>query len=136
MAKLDKEYLTLQASYLRCCCSSGFFDTFYDTFLNKSPEVVEKFSKTDFSNQKKMLKDSLFLMVADSRKENSAGDEIKRIGRTHSRNQRNIEPHLYTLWLDSLCESIKKHDMGYTNELENLWRNKMEKVIKQITQMY
>jgi len=132
----DKDYLVMQASYLRCCSSSGFFDDFYETFLKKSPEVAEKFAKTDFAKQKTVLKDSLFLMVADSRDSSRIHKEIIRIGDSHSRYQRNIPPFMYTLWLDSLCESIKKHDPGFSPELEKLWREKMGSIISQITTMY
>lgn len=142
----DKDYLAMQASYLRCCSSNGFFDTFYDVFLNKSEEIAEKFANTDLSKQKVVLKTSLFRMVANSRNEsstsgNSAGgntarEEIEKIGKSHSRQQHNIPPAMYDLWLDSLCESVKKHDLGFSPELEKIWREKMGVIINQITAMY
>jgi hypothetical protein len=39
---------------------------------------------------------------------------------------------MYTMWLDSLCEAIKKHDPSYTPALEQLWREAMLKSIKEM----
>ena len=124
----DPDYLALQSSYLRCCASPGFFDTFYDIFLAKSPEIAEKFAKTDFTRQKRMLKDSIFKMVRQASFDGEARAEIERIGDLHTR-QLDIRPGLYALWLDSLCAAIKQHDPGYTPALEVLWRRHMQRGI-------
>ena len=62
--------------------------------------------------------------------------EIARIGESHSRAHRNIEPALYVLWLDSLCEAIEQHDPSYTPDLEALWRRKMQAAIDQIVALF
>jgi hypothetical protein len=42
-------------SYHRCEVSGGFFDTFYETFFAKSPEIPPKFAKTDMEKQKQAV---------------------------------------------------------------------------------
>ena len=39
---------------------------------------------------------------------------------------------MYEMWLDALCEAIRKHDVDYTPELEQLWRKAMRKSINEI----
>lgn len=39
------------------------FDTFYDIFLSKSPDVPPKFAHTDFERQQQMLKESRLQML-------------------------------------------------------------------------
>ena len=131
----DPDYLAIQSSYLRCCASPGFFDTFYDIFLAKSPEVAKKFSKTDFPRQKQMLKDSIFKMVRQASLNGEARTEIERIGELHTR-RLDIRPELYALWLDCLCTAIKQHDPGYTPGLEALWRRHMQQGIDLIVAKY
>lgn len=124
----DPDYLAIQSSYLRCCASSGFFDTFYDIFLAKSPEVAEKFANTDFTRQKRMLRESIFKMVRQASFDGEARAEVERIGELHAR-RLDIRPQLYALWLDSLCEAIERHDPGYVPALEVLWRRRMQQGI-------
>ena len=41
-------------SYHRCEASGGFFDTFYEAFFAKSPEIPPKFAKTDMGSKNRM----------------------------------------------------------------------------------
>ncbi|MGF1526941.1 MAG: globin [Candidatus Competibacterales bacterium] len=125
---MKENYLPVQASYLRCCASTGFFDTFYEIFLQKSPEVAKKFVNTDLKRLKGMLRESLFQMICQSSIEGREA-EIERIAEIHSRRGHDVVPELYPLWLDSLCEAVKRHDPGYTAELESIWRRRMEQGI-------
>ena len=133
---MEQICLTVRWSYVRCCASQGFFDDFYDVFLAKSPEVAEKFANTDFSHQKRMLKDSIFLMLEYASDDSKAQAEIERLGHVHSRANRDIRPELYELWLDSLCEVVKKHDPDHAEGLENVWRKCMRPGIETITSHY
>ena len=39
---------------------------------------------------------------------------------------------MYSMWLDALCEAIRKHDPNYTDELEQHWRKAMQKSIDEM----
>ena len=41
-----------------------------------------------------------------------------------------ITEEMYGMWLDSLCETVQKHDPKITPELENRWRKAMLKGIE------
>jgi hemoglobin-like flavoprotein len=120
----------LTASYYRCRRDERFLDTFYDGFLSKSPAIAQMFAKTDFRIQKLMLRQSLLEMLCFDRGMSSTREEIERLGRRHK--ELRVTPEMYAMWLDSLCEAIKKHDPHYTPDLEHLWREAMHKSIKEM----
>ena len=113
-------------SYHRCLHTSGFVDTFYELFLAKSPEVAEKFRNTDFTRQKRMLRESLLMMVMFNHDPDSVREDLEQLARRHSRHEVDIPPPLYDLWLDSLCEAVEKHDPEFRPELADNWREAMQ----------
>ena len=123
-------------SFARCGESDGFYDTFYDVFLAKSPEIPPLFAKTDFKKQKQVLKATAALMVRHKLHEEQANTALEKVGKTHSREGYDIRPALYALWLDSLCETVKQHDPEFTPELESQWRQRMQEGIDFIVSAY
>jgi hemoglobin-like flavoprotein len=117
----------LTASYYRCRRDDRFIDTFYDLFLSKSPAIAAKFANTDFRVQKLMLRQSLLEMLCFDRGIRGTHEEIERLGRRHK--ELAVTPAMYSMWLDALCEAIKKHDPECTPELERHWREAMLKPI-------
>jgi hemoglobin-like flavoprotein len=127
---------TVTASYQRCRTSDGFADTFYAHFLSKSPEVVEKFRRTDFSRQKLMLRESLLAMLLFNLGSDDARAELQRLALRHSRRGVDIPPHLYELWLDALCEAVVEHDPECTADLIDQWRKAMQAGIQLLVAQY
>ncbi len=123
-------------SYHRCRANDAFFDAFYDFFLDKSPEIAAKFANTDFTNQKRMLRESILTMLCFNLESEGSREEIERLGRRHSYSQLDIKPEYYSMWLDSLCQCVALYDPDYTPQLENLWRGAMRKGIDLIISMY
>jgi hemoglobin-like flavoprotein len=117
-------------SFYRCRRDGHFVDTFYDLFLSKSTEIAQKFLRTDFRIQKLMLRQSLLEMICFDRGMPGTREEIERLGRSHK--ELRIAPDMYSMWLDALCEAIRKHDPDYTPELEQLWRHAMLKSINEM----
>lgn len=116
-------YDDVVASYHRCRQSGAFFDSLYELFLGKSPEIAAKFVRTDFARQKLMLKQSLLEMLNHYCGVETVRQEIERLGSFHRRIE--VRPEHYELWLDSLCEAVAKHDPEYRAELGELWREAM-----------
>jgi len=106
------------------------FDTFYRHFLGKSPEIPPMFVHTDFPHQKLMLRESLLEMLMFAQN-GSNRDEIERLAERHR--GLNVKPEHYDLWLEALCEALAKHDPEFTPELEQLWRQAMQKGIGVMT---
>ena len=110
------------ASYHRARRSSELFDTFYDLFLRKAPEIPPMFFRTDFRHQKLMLRQSLLEMLIFAQM-NTGRDQIERLAERHRR--LNVKPEHYELWLDALCEALSRHDPQFNPELERMWRSAM-----------
>jgi hemoglobin-like flavoprotein len=94
---------------------------FYDKFLKSSPEVAAKLANTDMERQKEMLRDSFRHMLTFSTKR-SSGAELERIAKRHSHGDLDIEPRLYTLWLDSLVAAVTELDPEFDSTVETAWR--------------
>ncbi len=115
------------ASFHRCRCTENFVDTFYELFLAKSPQIAEKFANTNFSLQKLMLRESLLEMLLFDLRTRGSQEVVEKLGRRHSKLQ--VSEEMYRMWLDALCEAIRKHDPESTPELEARWRQAMQKGI-------
>lgn len=114
------------ASYHRARQTGKLFDTFYNLFLAKSPEIPPMFARTDFPHQKLMLRESILEMLLFA--QTGAGrNELDRIGDRHR--ELHITTRHYELWLDALCEALGKHDVEFNSELEQMWREAMRKGI-------
>ncbi len=129
-------YEIIKASYDRCCESGDFFGTFYDKFMAKSPDVAAKFANTDFKKQKPLIKASVSMMIRMGTGDSKAREAIEKVGTTHSKQQLDIEPKLYDLWLETLCETAAIHDKEWDKNLESLWRERMQEGVKIITSRY
>ena len=109
------------ASYHRCRADDRFFDTFYDVFLAKSPEIAKKFEHTDFTHQKLMLRESLLEMLCFEQGMAGSREEIEILGHRHR--DLHITSEMYEMWLDSLCTAVEKHDPEFTPQLTQKWRD-------------
>ncbi len=133
------DFETVKESFERCGTSDGFYDTFYELFLSKSDEIAPFFSGTDFKKQKKLLKATITTMIRFPLDHRGTQTTLAMVAKTHSPNNYNsynIKPELHALWLDSLCETVKKHDPDITVELEDKWRNYIQEAINTILSKY
>ena len=128
---MDASFEPVFASYHRSRETGQFFDTFYDLFLAKSPEIPPMFAHTEFPHQKLMLRESILEMLSFAQT-GSSHEEIERLGERHRQLQ--VKPVHYDLWLDALCESLVRHDPNFDYTLEALWRRAMRKGIEVMTQ--
>jgi len=94
---------------------------FYDHFLQSTPQIGEKFAKTEMEKQKEMLRDSFKHMLTFSTRRRS-GEELESIAKRHCRGELDIEPRLYGLWLDSLVATVQDLDPEFDPSVETAWR--------------
>jgi hemoglobin-like flavoprotein len=116
---------TFRSSLKRCLAAPDFLLDFYGRFMDSSDEVREKFAKTDFKLQTRVLADSLWAMsVAAQGKEGSpAWGDLPRLAEKHSRRNLDIPPELYDQWLDCLVAAAWTHDPDFSDEIERAWRD-------------
>lgn len=98
-----------------------FFDCFYVTFLGASPEVRAKFKETGLPRQKQMMRKALAHLDRLSA-EKTADVYVQRLARIHSREEQDIPPHLYSLWLDCLMVTVRDYDPEWTDDVDLAWR--------------
>jgi hemoglobin-like flavoprotein len=127
---MDETFDQVVASYHRARQSGQIFDTFYDLFLAKSPDIPPMFARTDFPHQKLMLRESILEMLLFAQT-GSGRDEILRLAERHQQLQ--VKPAHYDLWLDALCEALSKHDPEFSPALELMWRDSLKKGIQLMT---
>jgi hemoglobin-like flavoprotein len=118
------------ASYHRAVRTGKLFDTFYEIFLAKSPEIPPMFASTDFSQQKLMLRQSLLEMLIFFQIPSNQ-QEIEQLAERHRRLK--VKRGHYDLWLDALCEALARHDPEFTTELDQKWREAMRPGIDVMT---
>jgi hemoglobin-like flavoprotein len=124
---MDPEVLaTFHDSFHRCKAVPGFFDSFYKKLLSSSDEVREKFADTDFERQKRVLRNSFYLlMLAAQDKENGPEEYLEDIAIRHDAEHLDVAPHLYSLWLECLLHTVQETDPNYSAEVEEAWRELM-----------
>jgi hemoglobin-like flavoprotein len=112
------------ASLKRCLAAPGFLDSFYERFVGSSEEVREKFRNTDMKRQVRALEDSLYVVAnAVQGEENSlAREALPAIAARHGRQDLDIPPGLYDLWIECLVETVRSHDPQLTPAVEAAWR--------------
>ena len=118
-------------SLSRCSKDTGFLDRFYELFMGSSEDVREKFLETDFERQKKVLSDSLFLMLAAAgTTKGFAHVQLEKLAKRHSRQQLDIKPEWYELWLDTLLKTVSEVDPEYSSEVDTAWRESIKDSIE------
>jgi hemoglobin-like flavoprotein len=132
----NQSYEAVLDSYHRCEAAGGLFDTFYDIFFAKSPEIPPKFAETDMERQKQDVMASVLIALRLAAGDAVARQYIWQLGESHSRRGHGIRPEMYELWLDALCEAIRKHDPLYTTALEENWRKAMRPAIELMIAAY
>lgn len=133
---MSVDYEAVEASYERCFEDPGFFDTFYELFLVKSDQIPPLFANTDFEKQKQVVRVSVMMMIRLGKGRPETRHAVENLGESHSSRGHNIPADLYELWLDTLCECVKRYDPEYTPELEQKWRDTMKPGIDLMISMY
>jgi hemoglobin-like flavoprotein len=137
MAAVDQIEVFL-ASLKRCLAQPEFLLNFYGRFMDSSPEVRQKFANTDFKRQTRVLAESLWVIsvVAQAPKTSPAWGDLPRLAARHSRNDLDIAPGLYDVWLDCLVEAARQHDKEFSPEIEDAWRKTMAVGIEYMRSKY
>lgn len=117
-----KELDVFNRSLQRCVAHPMFTDRFYEIFIGASEQVREKFRRTNLTTQAKMVKASLYMLLFATQGMPEGDAHLERIAKLHGRENLDIGPELYGLWLDSLIQAVSEHDDQYDPEIERVWR--------------
>ena len=98
-----------------------FLTCFYETFTSQSPRIAAYFEETHMERQKAMLAQSVHEMVEFSTTR-VASDRLCQVALMHNRQERDVAPELYDVWLDSLIATARQFDDDFNDGLELAWR--------------
>ena len=134
----EEEYKSVEASFGRCSVIKEFIDTFYDSFLKSDSSIAPYFKDTDFTEQKKALQFGISNLVMYAKDPNSAyiKGKLDKLAEKHDRNHLSIPKELYTYWLSSLSEAVKKCDKDCSPELDSAWNKVLSVGIHHIKNAY
>ena len=116
----------VMASFSRSLADGDFATTFYDTLFETEESVGKLFASTDFEVQKPLLRRAVEVMIRFGGGDEGARAEIERLAERHARDDLNINPAAYTVWLDVLCATLRRHDPEFGPDLELAWREQMQ----------
>jgi len=127
-----------RASLNRCLSNPNFLRRFYEIFLDSSEEVRQKFRNTDFPRQTRILADSLYMMAvaAQLESDSQAWGEMARLAKRHGREDLDIRPGLYDLWLECLLKAASVHDPAFSPAIEAAWRETLRVGIQYLSSRY
>ena len=122
----DTLFSVFNDSFERCSADSAFLDRFYENFLSCSSEVRNKFRDTDMKVQKDTLLISLSYMMMASKNP----ELLRKTATKHNIHNRDVKPHLYELWLESMIKAVAETDHLFTTGVESAWREVLTPGIK------
>jgi hemoglobin-like flavoprotein len=124
------------SSLKRCQQFDNFISVFYERFLASSEDVRRKFIYTDFEKQNRMLSQSLELCVEAITNNPLGLRELTERAESHNRNNLDIKPELYDLWLKALITVASEFDAEWTDTIEEAWRQMLGYAIKHMIKHY
>ena len=129
---------TFLASLKRCLATPDFMHRFYDSFTASSEEVRDKFRKTEFPRQTRVLADSLYALAvaAQGSGDSIAWSELTRLAERHDHVHLDIRPELYDTWLECLVSTARVFDPEMTPDIETAWRKMLAVGIEHMRSRY
>lgn len=120
----------------RCTLSDAFVSSFYKRFLSSSEEIRNKFKKTDFERQNKLIIASLKLSANALTGDPYSLYELNERAESHDRHHLNIRPELYVFWREALITTAKEFDDQWNDQTENAWKTSLEYITSRISRQY
>lgn len=117
----------VQKSYARCSKSEGFYDDFYDGFLESSDEIREHFADTSRAKQKVFAHNGVATILLFAMGSAKSVQRLEALVDKHGPQSMNIRPDLYPNWADALVSAVTKHDPEFSPELDQAWRVTVQK---------
>jgi hemoglobin-like flavoprotein len=135
-AKVQAVQQSLGRCMLNRVSGKSFLDTFYERFLASDPRIEPLFSKTNMKNQKDLLRNGLATLIMFGGGSSVAKSAVERLALKHDRNNLNIEPAMYQLWVNSLLACVKDHDPKCDPDLIETWSQVIEAGINVMKKSY
>ena len=107
-------------SFERCIQNERFIKVFYEIFTASSEEIAAFFVGTDFAKQRRVLKSSLYEMIAVSARRSADPSALSALTQLHL--DLKVQAHHYELWMQSLISAVADCDPYFNPEIARVWR--------------
>lgn len=124
------------ASLERCLQHPSFIESFYQEFLDASPEIRARFAATHFQRQSLLLTKSLRLIGGASEGTRESLRELTERAETHSKQRLDIRPELYEFWKTALLETAAATDSDWNDESASAWSIVLDQAIHHMVSRY
>lgn len=115
--------------------NDGLAERFYEIFLEADPRIRPLFKNTDFKRQRDLLIHAIVMLIEYADGKPLGEMAIRRLGELHSRRKMNVTPDLYPIWADAMIDALAQLDPEFSPDLEQKWRNVMQKGIAVMVRM-
>lgn len=127
----------VRPSFGRCTAvGDDFFDDFYATLSTRAPGIGTMFAHVDMQQQNNLIRQGVEHLIDFASGNAQSEQELRRLGGTHGRVDLNVHPDLYSVWVDTLVETIRGHDEQATDDVEAAWRVALRGGIELMTSLY
>ena len=127
----------IKRSFSRCFIGGNdLIQNFYDIFLQSHPSIAPLFEKTDFAQQKLLLRQGINCFIMFSEGVYAGSFCLDEITISHNKKNYNIHPNAYIYWKESLLKALEKSDPQFNEELYYLWIDVIDTGIAYISKGY
>lgn len=98
--------------------AARFFDDFYQRFL-KDPDIARLFARTDLGQQSRMMRMSLYQLVAFYLLD-EPNTELERLAERHR--EVGASDAMFDRWLQALLDTVAAHDPAFDARVAQGWR--------------
>ena len=92
--------MLVQKSYARCSKSEGFFDDFFDGFIDSSDEIREHFNGTSRAKQKVFAHNGVATILLFAMGSAKSKERLEALVGKHRSQELNVRPDLYPNWVE------------------------------------
>lgn len=118
----------LRECIARCAASGDYLDTFYEVFLGNSQRARDRFAKVDLEQQKRRLAKALprLFAIADLDPDSRVAQEVRL---SHRQHHQIGAPTDYGLWIESLCETLKRHEKNFDDAMASQLKERLQRSV-------
>ena len=127
MTKDQRE--VFQESLARATKDPRFMERFYEHFLNSSSAIREKFKRTNWERQYRMMVESFEHLTDVGRSWTDNDEHLRHLAAVHGKQGNKIPAWMYDNWLDSLLVAVSESDPEFDDDVASAWRKMMWKGI-------
>lgn len=127
----------VRPSFYRCMADrDDFFDDFYGTLSDKAPGIGAMFAHVDMQQQNQLIRNGVEHLINYAVGDEESERQLQRVGHTHGHDGLDVRPELYSLWVDTLVETVRRHDKQATDDVDAAWRVVLRGGIDLMTSLY